>query len=146
MTEFGCMLTFPPFRISRSCPLAHILVFLDCAWWPSIKIIKRALGLLIPDLFDNLVGINRRGINLSLIKITGEVLNPGFTDGSLKRFHRFSANLSVMFISGAHSWSDQISCGHVLSSCCLGLGLVLDLGLGLFGPVWCLDLFVQRLL
>ena len=95
------------------------------------------------DLVDNPDGIakvwqelNTRRNKLCFIKIAGEMLN---RDIRLKQLHRFSANLNLMFISGANSWSGLILCGHVLSSLGLGLGLCSDPGL--LGLAWSLDLF-----
>ena len=124
MTEFRYMLTFPPFRISRSCPLA-LSIFRACTWRSIIKTIKRVHGLSIHHLVGSLDGIakvrqplNRRRI-IRLIKITREILNLGFSDVCLDQVHRFSANLNLVLISGANSWSSHILCARVLSS--LGL-------------------------
>ena len=81
------MLTFPPFRISRSCTLAlSVHVFLDCTWRSIIETIKRVHGLSVHHMVDS-----------RLIKITCEMLNLGFSDVCLQQVHRFSANLSVVY-------------------------------------------------
>ena len=80
--------------------------------------------------------LDTRRIKLCVIKNAGEILN---RDIRLEELHRFSANLNLMFLSGANSWSGLILCGHVLSS--LGLGLGLCSGPGLLGLTWSPELF-----
>ena len=64
-----------------------------------------------------------------LHKIAEEISNICIDDVRLKQFHGFSANLNLVFISGADYWSGLVLCGHLLSSLglCLGLCLGLDL-------------------